>query len=381
MINKYKCLICGCENNNHKNHLNFKHNISFEKYFELYKNEINIYNEYLLKNKEYRQSLSPNSILFYIKKGYSELESKKLLNEYQNNNPFKKAINRKSSIEYWTNKGYSFEEAKLKQSENQRNNLETRIEKHGKENGTLIHNKYINKLKERKNIFIYNLINNENLNYEEAINKFKNSKILNSIRRVEYWINKNYSLEESKQKVSEFQKEITNKNSKYWIKKGYSENEAKELISKLQKINNIKSIQERYGFNIKEAFKYQKEIYDKMIKTKIFKGIILSKNEKNDFEIYKGKVLYFTKFSWKFFYKDILNKQNTIRSKQFHLDHRLSIFEGFKKGILPIYVGSPYNLELLNCSENCSKSFKSSIKEEDLFNTFNIKKEYIQWIL
>lgn len=52
----------------------------------------------------------------------------------------------------------------------------------------------------------------------------------------------------------------------------------------------------------------------------------------------------------------------------YHLDHKFSIFEGFKQGIDAEIIGNINNLEFIPWEENLSKGSKCSITKDELFN-------------
>jgi len=54
----------------------------------------------------------------------------------------------------------------------------------------------------------------------------------------------------------------------------------------------------------------------------------------------------------------------------FHLDHRFSIYEGFKNKIPAYIIGNICNLEMIPKYENLKKSTKCSISKEELFKSF-----------
>ena len=57
------------------------------------------------------------------------------------------------------------------------------------------------------------------------------------------------------------------------------------------------------------------------------------------------------------------------RSRQWHLDHKVSVFDGFNNSIDPRYISAYVNLEILLAKENCSKQGKSSIPICDLISS------------
>jgi hypothetical protein len=89
---------------------------------------------------------------------------------------------------------------------------------------------------------------------------------------------------------------------------------------------------------------------------------------KDGWDLYYFIVWKYTEKNYKQF-KNIINPNNLKRSiGHYHLDHRFSVAEGFKLGILPEIIGSVKNLEMLNHSNNISKGTKCSIAIEELFN-------------
>lgn len=87
---------------------------------------------------------------------------------------------------------------------------------------------------------------------------------------------------------------------------------------------------------------------------------------KNGWDLYYFLVWKYTKHNYKL-YKNKINPNNLKRSTgHYHLDHKFSISQGFKQGILPQIIGSANNLEMLNHSNNISKGAKCSITLEEL---------------
>lgn len=105
--------------------------------------------------------------------------------------------------------------------------------------------------------------------------------------------------------------------------------------------------------------------YKKFITTKIELGQITDPLLKSDYQIYKQIV-------WKYSnrnYKTYLSDQK--RDRQNHLDHVLSIVDGFKNNIPPEIVGSIYNLRIISGQANRHKSHRSDITIEQLLERYN----------
>jgi hypothetical protein len=131
------------------------------------------------------------SVKYWIERGLSEEESKRKIKEMKPN-----------LIEYWLSRGFSFDESKLKTELHLMNTERSFIIKYGDEKGVKL-------FKEKK---------------------VKEGK-LHSPRSVEYWVNKGFSIEESKNKVSEGQ----NKFSLVKCVEKYGEEEGKKIFTERQK--------------------------------------------------------------------------------------------------------------------------------------------------
>lgn len=107
-----------------------------------------------------RICLTPTNTEFWVNKGYSENESKDIINKNQINAAkqvnFEKRII-PSNIEYWINKGYSKEESRQNVSEHQSTfSLDKCILKYGEENGK-------KRFTERQNKWLNSLLTNGNM--------------------------------------------------------------------------------------------------------------------------------------------------------------------------------------------------------------------------
>lgn len=89
---------------------------------------------------------------------------------------------------------------------------------------------------------------------------------------------------------------------------------------------------------------------------------------KKGFDKYKYKVLKYTEKTYKR-YMDKIDPERK-RGRDFHLDHKFSIAEGYRNKISPKVMGSIHNIEVITCFENCSKNSKCSISKEKLLNEY-----------
>lgn len=99
--------------------------------------------------------------------------------------------------------------------------------------------------------------------------------------------------------------------------------------------------------------------------TKILKGISIPKSQKSEWDLYKEQVINHTRKNWKTF-NTFINPLNFKRGKEYELDHKFSITEGFKKNILPQIISHPCNLELIPKNKNRSKRISCSISLDQL---------------
>lgn len=102
------------------------------------------------------------------------------------------------------------------------------------------------------------------------------------------------------------------------------------------------------------------------------KGDWLPNNQIPFFHLYYRLVSHYTYLSTqkKFTLEELYDR----RQKGIQVDHKYSIFRGFKEGIVPWIIGSECNLEILSCKENLKKNIKCSISKEELFKLYEARK-------
>jgi hypothetical protein len=117
---------------------------------------------------------------------------------------------------------------------------------------------------------------------------------------------------------------------------------------------------------------FKDEIEKKKYQTRIKNGN--TSKENHDYSMYVRLVRYFSEHTYIEFYDDI-NPNNEKRGKYsnknlYHLDHIVSIKDGFDNNI-PIHImSSKYNLQMLLVEKNCSKSRNSGMEIEMLLKHF-----------
>ena len=332
--NKYKCRICGQEVKQlHYSHLR-KHNLkNQEDYFKLYPEDEEYYKH--MRHHVTKEN-SPNTIEFYLKRGHSEEDSKKRLQEHQTKLPFSNKESRPNTIEYWKNKGYSEEESIELMKKTQSRSLERYQKKYGELEGKDKYEQFCKNLGKRKKTEIKNISEKFDVSEKYAEVLFIEKRRSVSPRRNEYWVMKGYNLTDSELLVSQWQSLISPRTIDYWINEGYNEQDALLKQSEWQrKLNGVVYTQEQ----LKE-----KEQYYKLVKT-------------------------YTEFNYKKYYHKI-NPDNLPRGNEYHLDHKYSIYYGFVNDIPPEIIGSKHNLTILTKEENMIKRESCSIEIEELQNLF-----------
>lgn len=264
----------------------------------------------------------PNNVLYYTSKGYTEEEAVQLVKDRQAKGGLKRSTmtaHEKRSlsprcIEFYLAKGLSHVEAERQLSAFQTTfSKEKCIKAHGEEEGIKI--------------------------FEARQKKWQTT--LNS----------------------KSQKEIDNINSKKNRWRNLTNDQSfalKEKISKkVKKTTSLRTIEERkfVGNSIRNG----------MVKS----GRATPLKEVEAFALYKSKVWAETK-------RNDLTKLLRYKErgrKNYHLDHKYSIWQGFKNNVDPSIIGHINNLEMIPYQENLSKFNKCSITLSQLLESINDKNQ------
>jgi hypothetical protein len=188
-----------------------------------------------------------------------DIYDKKILNY---NNSHKNTIG-PFHLGYWINKGYSEEDAKKKLKENQ--STSAQLNKGRKMN------KPVGKIE-----YWLDKCDNDLEIATQKLNEYLDKVI---ITRIGHWINKGYSEEDAKKKISEHQKNVSknvNYNKilqptkiEYYINKGFSESESKEKLKERQSTFTLQKCINKYG-NIDgvDVWTKRQEKWQKTLKSK-----------------------------------------------------------------------------------------------------------------
>ncbi len=99
--------------------------------------------------------------------------------------------------------------------------------------------------------------------------------------------------------------------------------------------------------------------------TKAKKGLILPAELRDEFYRYKLNVIYLTEKHRKQLTAGYITGLAGTEGA-WHIDHRLSIFDGYKNKVSPFVIGDKANLKMLPWEENVEKHSGSSIRLDEL---------------
>jgi len=161
-----------------------------------------------------------------------------------------------------------------------------------------------------------------------------------------------------------------------------NESEEHKLFKKQQKTEYMKTMysnaspEERQARidNIKSAFKNMSEekkldIQSARRERNESNGNWITEEQVKDFKDYGRLVWRYTNANDLTVLENIENRGQL--PEQYHLDHKYSIFQGFKDNIDAKIIGSIYNLEMLISGQNLSKNKKCSIELNSLLEEYN----------
>lgn len=191
---------------------------------------------------------------------------------------------------------------------------------------------------------------------QEPMSKERKELMVSRVKatKLERYGDENYNNSENNKRVwTEEQKE---KSKKTCLKRYGVEN-----ISQLETIKDKKK-----KTTISKYGKLWPNIDQKKVrKIMEMKGRWIPLSEKEDFLIYRQIVDKLTlRIS-----KNIKNIE--LRGvHKYHIDHRYSVYQGFKDNICAHVIASEYNCEMIPCKENWSKNSDCSITKEDLFKNY-----------
>ncbi len=156
--------------------------------------------------------------------------------------------------------------------------------------------------------------------------------------------------------------------------KEFLDKTSKTLLEKYGVDNYFKSDEFNDKSKATKLKKYGDKYYNnftKSIETKIQRGIITPRENKDDYKHYRELVDYYTRKNY-YKYYDNINPNNYKRGlTKYHLDHKVSVREGFKNNTPLHIIAHPCNLEILWYKDNLVKGVNCSITIDKLFEDIN----------
>lgn len=327
---------------------------------------------------ENNKSKSPFSLYFYLKQFGNFNEAYNTWKIFQlENNPINKKIFQitynKHTIEYWTALGYSEEYAKTQitklQSKISSLKLEDYIKLYGENEGTFRFNEKQKNYANRKNKDIRRRMRVNDISREEAELEYNDARAKCTPRTLKYWIHRGYNEEDAKKNRAIYQSQNSKKYMDNLLESDMGPEKINAILRKTYDHRSLTGIMDTKNCSLEQAMEHQlkinKSIYDTCVEQELWLPDII----KPDYVIYQRKVRLETEKTYDLYQNEI--DPDNKRSREYHLDHSVSIRSGFSAGISIIIMSSKYNLKIVPASENCSKNNKNSITVDELYERYN----------
>lgn len=275
---------------------------------------------------------------YWLSKGYSEEEAS-----------YQISIRRPNNVNYYINKGHSLEEAEMLVKQRQSKGGQARASLSDKEKRKLTPrciefwlSKGLSKEDAEKSLFEHQAL----FSKEKCIKKYGEKEGLL------IWQERQVKWQETLNSKTDEEKIAINKKKNHWANKDpHDANKVKAKTSAtLKKFYDEMSLEEKIELG--------KSISKRMIDS----GFATPIEERDAFEEYRNKVNSVTK-RFDLTKLDNFDKRGPL---SYHIDHKYSVFEGFKNNISHEIIGHICNLEMLEYNKNTSKGEKCSITLEQL---------------
>lgn len=117
-------------------------------------------------------------------------------------------------------------------------------------------------------------------------------------------------------------------------------------------------------------------IFSKIRKTKVDRGLFVDTKDKTNYENYRDMVRNISEKQQLASLPNIEKRGHISVKGAYQLDHRYSIFEGFRNKIPPNIIGHICNLQMLPGSDNYAKKTECSITLEELYKAIKISENF-----
>ena len=220
-----------------------------------------------------------------------------------------------------------------------------------------------------------------NMTLNEYIEKYPDSILVSES-------SKNYGIKNPMNKPGVREKHLKSMNDPY-LKKLFSENSKNRIVTDETRLkcsinNSMKdpinrkkvsdALKETYSTN-QELIEKRRENFKQIRNSDEYKNRMVElgywRNEKDvpEYEKYKTEVRILTENNYRKYFYEIPNAKK--RSREYHLDHKISINFGFNNKISPEIISHHSNLEVIHHSINESKFVNNSITPYELYELIN----------
>ena len=274
----------------------------------------------------------------WLAKGYTEEEAR-----------YQIAIRRPTNVLYFTNKGYSEEEAQIMLKDRQKKSLSSFNELPIEE-----------KRKTKTSCIEYYL--EKGMTLEEAENaRSERQRTFSRDQCIEKW-GEIEGLKIFNERQEKWQSSLNDKSQEEIDEINRSKNRWKDLTDE-----EIESLKKQTADAVrsttsKRTIEERKSVGKKIRDGQVSSGRAIAEELMDAYSLYKSKALSATRRND----LSVLENYNKRGIVDYHLDHKYSIFEGFKNGVDVEIIGHIKNLEMIPYIENVSKHTKCSITLEEL---------------
>jgi hypothetical protein len=206
------------------------------------------------------------------------------------------------------------------------------------------------------------------LDYDEAVEAYRQRRIIVSPRRIEYWTSRGFDVKGAVARVKQWQSEISPRTVNYWMQHGYTLEQARVKVADFQAKNSIHAIMLRYDCDEITALDISKHFCDKSIETKRLKNIIRTEKNQLEYMMYLHAVKCATNRIYRRNKAEL--DPNNLRGMQHQLDHKYPVLKGFENNVPVCIIACKHNLEIIPAEQNRKKGSTASIELAKLIELY-----------
>jgi hypothetical protein len=185
-------------------------------------------------------------------------------------------------------------------------------------------------------------------------------------------------MKNDEERYNSFREKVSNN-----LKVKWSTTDMTERINKMSitsKHNNSKLTpeqrKEKFGYLNKLSGDDREKVISKMIKplTDYYKRVYpYGRDTYGKFNIYRSQIRSLSNITYRR-HKDIINPDGYNRGTDYHLDHIMSIVDGYKHKVPVEVMSSRHNLRVISSSDNLIKRYRSHIEVDELMELYESSK-------